>query len=57
MARPLQALLGSAGGASRVRAAIVHPVSKIAPAVRTVAPGVESLDVEQFVAALGGASQ
>jgi predicted AAA+ superfamily ATPase len=52
MARPLHALGRAAQGRGQVRQTVVHRSSRTAPAIHTLAPGVEALDLDQFVAAL-----
>jgi hypothetical protein len=54
MAGPLLSLRRSMGERTPIRSAIVHRTSKTAPPFRAVAPGVEALDVQAFVGALGG---
>jgi len=51
MARPLQALR-RAMGRKEVRVSVVHRASTTAPPMRALAPGIEGLDLEAFVAAL-----
>jgi predicted AAA+ superfamily ATPase len=48
MAAPMESLRRSMLNA-QVRASVVHPVSPSAPATRALAPGVEALDLPDFV--------
>ncbi|MDX2150000.1 MAG: ATP-binding protein [Bryobacteraceae bacterium] len=52
MAGPLQALRRAMGNRTSVRAAIVHPKTATPPAIRSVAPGVQALDVNALLSAL-----
>ncbi len=56
MARPLQSLRRSMGDRVPIRAAVVHQKPTTAPPTRALAPGIEALDLEAFVDALGGKS-
>jgi len=52
MAAPVAALGRSAGARSQARLAVVHRRSTTAPPVRTLAPGIEALDLETLVSEL-----
>ena len=54
MAGPLQSLRRSMGSRAPLRAAVIHQKSAAALPLRVLAPQVEALDVQSFVAALGG---
>lgn len=54
MARPLASLRGSMGQRISIRSVVVHDRSRTAPAIRALAPGVEALDVLEFIRVLGG---
>lgn len=56
MASPLGALRRSIGDRTPVRLTIVHRASTTTPPSRTVAPGVEALDLAAFAVALRGKS-
>lgn len=56
MVRPLESLRDAMGSRMPVRAAVVHQAAKSGPTIRAVAPGVEALDVHDFVHALGAAT-
>lgn len=53
MARPMEFLRSAMGQRMPVRSVVVHQKSKIAAPMRTLAPGIEALDLEAFVDALG----
>jgi predicted AAA+ superfamily ATPase len=53
MAGPLQSLRRSMGNHAPIRAAVIHQKSATAPPTRALAPGVEALDLQAFVSALG----
>jgi hypothetical protein len=58
MAAPLLSLRRTMDiGQREVRSAIVHPVSKSAPALRALVPGVEVLTTDALAAALTGAKK
>jgi len=52
MARPLETLRRAIGKRMPVRSAVVHQKSTIAAPMRALSPGIEALDVEEFVHAL-----
>jgi predicted AAA+ superfamily ATPase len=52
MARPLEALRRAIGERLPVRSVVVHQKSKIPAPMRALAPGIEALDVDDFVRAL-----
>ena len=52
MAGPLQSLRRTMGKHELVRAAIIHPKAASPAPMRTVAPHVEALDVQEFLDAL-----
>jgi uncharacterized protein len=52
MARQLDSLRRSVGGEQRVRSAVIHRRSSTAPRTRALVPGIEALDVQEFVAVL-----
>jgi predicted AAA+ superfamily ATPase len=54
MAGPLQSLRRAMGKHEPVRAAIIHPKAASPGPMRTVAPQVEALDVQEFLDELGG---
>jgi len=54
MAGPLQSLRRAMGKHEPVRAAIIHSKAASPAHIRTVAPQVEALDVQEFLNALGG---
>jgi hypothetical protein len=54
MAAPITSLRRSMGHRATARLAVVHRTSAGAPPSRALAPGVEALDVRQFVDALAG---
>ena len=54
MAGPLQSLRRAMGKHEPVRAAIIHLKAASPAPIRTVAPQVEALDVQEFLNALGG---
>jgi predicted AAA+ superfamily ATPase len=49
MARPLEALRRAIGKRMPVRSAVVHQKSSIAAPTRALAPGIEALDIDEFV--------
>ena len=57
MARPLESLRRSITGKAPVRASIVHRVSASGPASRGVAPGVEALDIVDFIKEMDAAGR
>jgi predicted AAA+ superfamily ATPase len=52
MARPLETLRRAIGKRMPVRSAVVHQKSTIAAPMRALSPGIEALDIEEFVHAL-----
>ena len=57
MARSLGSLRRSMGQRSPGRTTVVHRASPSAPPTRVLAPGIEALDVEDFVSALAGSGR
>jgi predicted AAA+ superfamily ATPase len=54
MARPMESLRRSMGDKTPIRSAVIHRRSTTAPQTRALAPGIEALDVREFVNLLGG---
>ena len=57
MAHPLQSLRRATGSRHAVRAAVVHRPSTTAPKTRALVPGVEGLDVHDFIMVLNSSSR